>query len=125
MTNRVHADYLKQLGNGESIEAICKQSNWQREDFDSWWQQQLESRLPCYDGSLQTKLSADVHIDRDRWGIPHVYASQNNDLFSGFGLAMAQDRLFQLDYLRRKARGELAEILGPEDIESDLSLINI
>lgn len=119
MTNRSDADYLKQLGNGERIEAICQQNNWQREAFDSWWQQQLETRLPSYDGSLQTDLLADVHIDRDRWGIPHVYASNDHDLFSGFGLAMAQDRLFQLDYLRRKAKGQLAEILGPEAIESD------
>jgi len=119
MPNRSDSDVLKQLGRGERIDVICQQNNWDRKTFDSWWQQQLQQRLPSYDGSLQTDLSADVQIDRDRWGIPHVYASNDQDLFSGFGLAMAQDRLFQLDYLRRKASGQLAEVLGPEAIESD------
>ena len=44
--------------------------------------------------------------------------SDDADLFFGFGYAMAQDRLFQLDYLRRKARGRLAEVLGPDGLSS-------
>ena len=119
MTATNDSDLIKQLGKGERIETICQQNNWQREAFDSWWQQQLQARLPRYDGSLQTSLAANVDVDRDKWGIPHIYASNDSDLFSGFGLAMAQDRLFQLDYLRRKAKGQLAEILGAEALESD------
>jgi penicillin amidase len=64
-------------------------------------------------------LRGTVRIERDRWGIPHVEAGDDRDLFLGFGYATAQDRLFQLDYLRRKARGRLAEVLGPSAVESD------
>ena len=46
-----------------------------------------------------------VVIERDRWGIPHVFADRLGDLGFGFGYAMAQDRLFQMDYLRRKGLG--------------------
>jgi penicillin amidase len=60
-----------------------------------------------------------VRICRDGHGIPHVEAMSDADLFFGFGYATAQDRLFQLDFLRRKARGRLAEILGPASVESD------
>ena len=55
-----------------------------------------------------------------RWGIPHIQAACDEDLFFGFGYAMARDRLFQLDYLRRKAAGRLAEVLGPEALEQDV-----
>jgi penicillin amidase len=119
MTLTPDSQCLKQLGKGERIETVCQQNNWNRETFDAWWQHQLQSRLPCYDGSLPTNLSTKVEIDRDKWGIPHIYASHDCDLFSGFGLAMAQDRLFQLDYLRRKATGQLSEILGADALESD------
>jgi hypothetical protein len=54
-----------------------------------------------------------VSIERDRWGIPHIVARRRDDLWLGFGYAMAQDRLFQMDYLRRKGLGRLAEVLGP------------
>jgi penicillin amidase len=58
-------------------------------------------------------------IRRDRWGVPHIEAASDTDLFFGFGYAMAQDRLFQFDWLRRKATGCLAEVLGPEGVEAD------
>src|SRR5262249_50101993 len=60
-----------------------------------------------------------VQIDRDSRGIPHIHAGSDADLFFGFGYAMAADRLFQMDYLRRKGRGRLAEVLGPEALELD------
>ena len=61
-----------------------------------------------------------MRIRRDRWGIPHVEARDDHDLFFGFGYAVAQDRLFQLDYLRRRARGRLAEVLGAGALASDV-----
>ena len=60
-----------------------------------------------------------VEIVRDEWGIPHIKAQRDVDLFFGFGYATAQDRLFQLDYLRLKARGQLSEVLGREALDSD------
>src|SRR5262249_4495265 len=52
-------------------------------------------------------------------GVPHIEADNDRDLFLAFGYVVAQDRLFQLDYLRHKAQGTLAEILGPEALEQD------
>ena len=51
----------------------------------------------------------------------YVFATNDDDLFFGFGYATAQDRLFQLDYLRRRATGRLSEIVGPEGLEPDLT----
>ena len=69
---------------------------------------------------LLTCPRRDVSDRRDALGIPHIYAGSDADLFFGFGFAMAQDRLFQLDYLRRKAQGRLAEVLGSTALESDV-----
>ena len=63
---------------------------------------------------------AGVSIERDRWGIPHIVAQRRADLWLGFGYAMAQDRLFQMDYLRRKGLGRLAEVLGPGGLPTDV-----
>src|SRR5437763_17160789 len=61
-----------------------------------------------------------VEIIRDRAGVPHIYAQSTADLYYGLGFAMAQDRLWQMDRLRRRALGRQAEILGPEYVQSDL-----
>jgi penicillin amidase len=60
-----------------------------------------------------------VEILRDRWGVPHIYASNQDDLFFAQGYMAARDRLFQIDLWRRVGTGRLAEILGPEAIERD------
>jgi penicillin amidase len=64
-------------------------------------------------------LSKPVEILRDTWGVPHIYAKTQDDLFFAQGFVVAQDRLWQLDLWRRKAMGELAEIMGPEAVERD------
>jgi len=61
-----------------------------------------------------------AEIRRDAWGIPHIHAETDEEVFFAFGYAMAQDRLFQLDYLRRKASGTLAEVLGPDGLPLDI-----
>src|SRR5690242_13105814 len=66
-----------------------------------------------------------VEILRDRWGIPHIYASGTADLYFGLGIAMAQDRLWQMDRLRRRALGRQAEILGPAHIASDIAHLTV
>lgn len=60
-----------------------------------------------------------VELLRDAWGIPHVFASNEADGFYGLGWAAAEDRLLQMDLLRRRARGRLAEIFGEKWIDSD------
>ncbi|MEO2022275.1 MAG: penicillin acylase family protein [Pirellulaceae bacterium] len=119
MTEQADLDYLRQLGGGERIESLCRQNDWTRETFNQWWQSQLHARLPVNHDSLALNVSDPVEIERDAWGIPHIFATNDRDLFVGFGFSLAQDRLFQLDYLRRKATGQLAEILGPAGLESD------
>jgi penicillin amidase len=53
-----------------------------------------------------------VTIHRDEYGVPHIFAETNRGLFVGYGYAMAQDRLWQLELFRRIAYGRVAEILG-------------
>ena len=58
-------------------------------------------------------LAQPVEILRDRWGISHIYARNEHDLFFAQGFNVARDRLFQLELWRRQATGTLAEIQGP------------
>ncbi len=64
-------------------------------------------------------LRAPVTIRRDERGIPHITAQSDADLYFAQGYAAAQDRLWQMDLLRRTARGELAEIFGNTVLEED------
>jgi penicillin amidase len=64
-------------------------------------------------------LEQQVEILRDRWGVPHIYASTTHDLFFAQGYITARDRLFQIDLWRRVGTGRLAEILGPSALERD------
>jgi penicillin amidase len=54
-----------------------------------------------------------VTIVRDDFGVPHIFAKTNRGLFQGYGYAVAQDRLWQLEIFRRAAYGTLSEVLGP------------
>jgi len=118
--NLTDKQILKRLGAGISIENLCETAGCLRNDFDRWWLTSAQRRVPSLDGEVRAPVLSDVQIDRDPWGIPHIYAENDSDLFVAFGYAMAQDRLFQLDYLRRKGAGRLAEILGSEALSSDL-----
>lgn len=115
-----HRDLLRRLGAGESIDALCRETGWSREEFDQWWRREAASRAPRCAGEVAVGVKNHVSIERDRFGIPHIFAESEADLFFGFGYAMAQDRLFQLDYLRRKGQGRLAEVLGPEGLPLDV-----
>ena len=65
-------------------------------------------------------LSESVEILRDQWGINHIYANNQKDLFFAQGYAAAQDRLFQFELWRRQATGTVAEILGPSELARDI-----
>ena len=65
-------------------------------------------------------LSQPVEILRDRWGINHIYAKSEGDLFFAQGWAAARDRLFQFEMWRRQATGTVAEILGPKELKRDI-----
>ncbi len=71
--------------------------------------------------TLQMKgISQPVEIIKDIWGISHIYAQNQEDLFFAQGFNVARDRLFQLEIWRRQATGTLAEILGPRALKKDI-----
>src|SRR5229473_507216 len=76
--------------------------------------------LAKIDGEIQLPgLKEPVEVLRDKWGVPHIYAKNQDDLFFAQGFVAAQDRLFQLDWWRRVGVGETAEIVGAPGIEAD------
>lgn len=64
-------------------------------------------------------LRGPVTVLRDRWGVPHIYAAHEGDLFFAQGFVHAQDRLFQMEAYRRVGLGRLSELVGPPGLESD------
>jgi penicillin amidase len=114
------SELLRRLGSGRSIESVCKSAGISRSEFDTWWQAESEARVPAMNGTRQVQVKRPVRIERNAWGIPNIFADNDEDLFFGFGYAVAQDRLFQLDYLRRRGAGRLSEILGGDGEELDL-----
>lgn len=64
-------------------------------------------------------LARPVEILRDRWGVPHLFAQSQDDLFFAQGFTAAQDRLYQIEMWRRTGSGELAEVLGSDYLERD------
>ncbi len=79
-----------------------------------------ESALPQIDGKQQIAgLSAAVTVTRDRQGVPTIDAATPEDLFFTQGYVTAQDRLWQMDVMRRFGSGELSEILGEDTVKLD------
>jgi penicillin amidase len=111
---------LRRLGAGEPIAAVCAAAGITRAELDAWWREEAAARVPSPGGTRRVAGGHPAEIRRDAWGIPHVFAETDTALFFAFGHAMAEDRLFQLDYLRRKASGTLAEVLGPAGLEPDI-----
>jgi len=66
-------------------------------------------------------LERPVNVLRDRWGVAHIYAQNQHDLFFAQGAVAAQDRLFQMELWKRAGQGRLAEILGPSALPRDVN----
>lgn len=82
--------------------------------------QLAKQSLATIDGALRVPgLKAKVDVLRDRWGVPHIYASNMDDLFFAQGYVQAQDRLWQMELWRRIGDGTLAEVVGPSAVERD------
>ncbi len=76
--------------------------------------------LPQIEGHLVVPgLKTEVEIIRDKWGVPHVYAHNEEDLFFAQGFVHAQDRLWQMEFQRRVGAGRLSEILGARTLKAD------
>ncbi|MGA8492394.1 MAG: penicillin acylase family protein [Terriglobales bacterium] len=86
----------------------------------AWLYSMARSALPQLDGKARVAgLSAPVTVIRDAHGVPTIEAANFEDLFFAQGYVTAQDRLFQMDGMRRFAGGELAEILGSDYVKHD------
>jgi penicillin amidase len=80
----------------------------------------MRASLPQIDGNLTVAgLAAPVNVTRDAQGVPSIHAATLDDLLFAQGFVTAQDRLWQMDALRRHGAGELAEILGPSMLDHD------
>ncbi len=83
-----------------------------------WWF--VYRPLPQLDGTVALQgLQKEVTVERDGWGVPHIRANSLEDLAEAQGYIMAQDRLWQMDLLRRVGRGQLSEILGKTTLAID------
>ena len=83
-----------------------------------WWI--VRRAVPTLDGSVSVAgLGDGVIVDRDQWGRPWIRAKSTEDLVLAQGYVTAQDRLWQMDLLRRAAAGELSEIFGGVALEFD------
>ena len=80
----------------------------------------LQNTKPVYNGELTLQgLQKEVKVYFDDYGIPHIYAQNENDAYFALGYVYAQDRLFQAELYKRLASGRLAELLGPDLVKVD------
>ena len=70
--------------------------------------------------TTMTAVDQEVEVIVDHWGLPHIYAQNQNDLFFAQGYHAAKDRLFQFEIWRRQATGTVAELLGPTELDRDI-----
>lgn len=76
--------------------------------------------LPDFNEGIElVGLQEEVEVFRDSFGVPHIFAENETDLYKSVGYVMAQDRLWQMDLLRRVTTGRLAEILSDDLLEVD------
>jgi penicillin G amidase len=76
---------------------------------------------PIHGNLVVPGLKQPVNVLRDRWGVAHIYAENQHDLFFAQGFVAAQDRLFQMEMWKRAGQGRLAEVLGPSAVERDIN----
>ncbi|APW44760.1 penicillin acylase family protein [Rhodoferax saidenbachensis] len=80
----------------------------------------LNVKQPVRSGTVDLfKLTAPVSVQYDERGVPHIRTENEADMYRALGYVHAQDRLFQMEMVRRLAKGELAEILGPKLLDTD------
>ncbi|MEH1845213.1 MAG: penicillin acylase family protein [Nostoc sp.] len=80
----------------------------------------VRQSFPQESGTIQLpELKAEVTVQRDKWGIPHIYAVNSHDLFMAQGYIHAQDRFWQMDFWRHIGSGRLSEMFGSSQIDTD------
>lgn len=79
--------------------------------------------FPQVDGDLTVAgLERPVTIHRDSWGVPHIFAETDHDLFFAQGFVHAQERFWQMDFWRHIGSGRLAEMFGESQLDTDVFL---
>jgi len=87
---------------------------------------QLNRSVPKIKGRVSLKsLNADVKIITDSWGVPHIFAQNEKDLFFACGYVHARDRMWQMELIRRAGFGRLSEIFGRRTLERDKFIRNL
>jgi penicillin amidase len=82
--------------------------------------------FPQVDGTSQVAgLQDRVDVHRDKWGVPHIFAHNEHDVFFAQGYVHAQDRLWQMEFNRRVGAGRLSEVLGEAALKNDRFLRTI
>ncbi|MGJ5628755.1 penicillin acylase family protein [Nostoc sp. CALU 1950] len=80
----------------------------------------VRQSFPQDSGTIQLpELKAEVTVQRDKWGIPHIYAANSHDLFMAQGYIHAQDRFWQMDFWRHIGSGRLSEMFGSSQVDTD------
>ena len=80
----------------------------------------MNRSIPDYNANINVDgLSAPVEIVRDSYAVPHIFGTNDSDVFFGLGVAHAHDRLWQMTLLRRIAQGRLSELFGPSTLAYD------
>ncbi|GAB3629290.1 penicillin acylase [Pandoraea terrae] len=77
---------------------------------------------PATPAAAAAPATQGVTIKRDEYGVPHIYANTVYGLFYGYGYAIAQDRLFQMEMAKRSTQGTVAEVLGGKFVDFDKSI---
>ena len=81
---------------------------------------------PDYDGEKQlANLAEEVTVYYDTYGIPHIYGASENDVFRALGYVHAQDRLWQMELLRRIGSGGLSEVFGKDMLKTDKFFLSL
>ena len=88
-----------------------------------WFKSRMQAGLPRLQGELREPgLAAPVVVARDAFGIPDIQGASRRDVAFATGFVHAQDRLFQMDVLRRLSAGELAALLGSVAVRNDRAM---
>jgi len=86
----------------------------------------LRKGLPNYSSDITAPgLSAPVSIERNRFAVPTITANNLEDLFFAWGYVNAQDRIFQMEFIRRIGQGRISEFAGEEGLSKDLFLRSV
>ncbi len=111
---------LQVLQGGQSLDELSAAGAGTPESLRAILRAYLVEKATLGPRSVQTRVRGTAEIVRDTRGVPHIRADDPYDLFFALGYAQAQDRLWQLDYLRRQARGRLSEVFGPSTLDADV-----